>query len=179
MTRLAFHWPSAGDRVAGLLFGILPLYERLRLRFRWRARLDNLLSYWYWRGIAESMDRAQYRQLAAREEPRLDRLTIDLSRGLAAAAAELDRQRPMGVDLVYGDRAIGSAWGKPGMEPLRGAHLRPMVTERFSLPLARAAAEAGSMNGLVGRSLMQPFRNHEVKRTGSQNARSVSMAAES
>jgi spermidine/putrescine transport system permease protein len=47
--------PGVGDLLETACRSMLDLLEFARLRTRWRRLLDDLLSYWYWRGVGESI----------------------------------------------------------------------------------------------------------------------------
>jgi GT2 family glycosyltransferase len=55
MRRLAFAYPQRGDRLERLLLRQAVLYERLRLRGRWRDVVWRLREYSYWRGVAATI----------------------------------------------------------------------------------------------------------------------------
>ncbi|HXH05023.1 MAG TPA: hypothetical protein VNI83_00375, partial [Vicinamibacterales bacterium] len=55
LRRLAAGAPWAGDRVARGLQESLRVYEAVRLRQRWLTRLDDVMGYWYWRGVFEEV----------------------------------------------------------------------------------------------------------------------------
>jgi hypothetical protein len=66
-------------------------------------------------------------------------MEIDLDRGIAHAAATVDRGRPAGLRILRRGRLIGIIPAEPGAEPLRGIHLRAEIAGR----LAEAALDAG------------------------------------
>jgi GT2 family glycosyltransferase len=151
---LAARAPRAGDALAWMLRHRLRLLEHLRLRFRWRALLEDLLIYWYWRGL-----------VAAGGPPDLDALhrasasmagdvagagaDLDLAKGLEVAESRLDQERPATMRLRHGAHAIGELPAQPGAEPLRGVHLRPLLAERFVDGYVRALALAGELPPVV------------------------------
>jgi GT2 family glycosyltransferase len=142
LVRLAWRSPRLGDALARLLVPGLAIYERWRLRFRWRALLEALLVYWYWRGVAQAIG-SRARLDAVLAEPAGSagpELTIDLSEGLPAAEQRLDARRPRTARLVYGDRLVGEIEPRPGAEPLRGVHLRPLLARTFAARYLRALA---------------------------------------
>jgi glycosyltransferase involved in cell wall biosynthesis len=137
---LAWHQPAIGDALAWCVTKMLPFYELWRLRFRWRMRVEDLLGYWYWRGVTTatgSHDRLTA-LLAAAPANRDACVTIDLERGLAAAEEQLDRVRPTSMRLVYGQHLVGELAEAPGAEPLRGIHLRRLIVRRFANEYLRA-----------------------------------------
>lgn len=126
---LAFAWPRGGDWAAAFLRRLGDVFEALHLRGRWRQILYILLGYWYLRGVeTELKTRAAVR--AYLDEVRLPAPTyadIDLSLGLEAAERLLDTTRPDGAYLRFGPHALEVMEAQPGLEPLRGVHLRPFL----------------------------------------------------
>ena len=66
-------------------------------------------------------------------------MTVDLSAGIAAAEANLDRHRPAAARLVLGDDCIATIPAYAGYEPLRGVHLRPLLARWCPVPYLHAA----------------------------------------
>lgn len=111
----------------------LPL-QNMRLRDQWNHLFALLQAYAYWCGVAQSL--TSYRRLSQRirhiedniaATPPAPPLDLDLSQGLASAEQRLDELRPAAVKLRFGDRVVGLIPAQPGAEPLRGAHLRPLL----------------------------------------------------
>ena len=77
---LAWHQPAIGDALAWCVTRTLPFYEFWRLRYRWRVRIEDLLSYWYWRGVATATgSRVRLTALLAKRPDERDAcVTIDL-----------------------------------------------------------------------------------------------------
>jgi len=145
LRRLAWVSPAAGAAAARGLQSLLHVYEAAHLRFRWRARLEDLLDYAYWRGVASAAgSRDRLRALIARApRPQPPELTIDLARGIDAAKAELDAARPRSVRITVAGGRVGDVAAEPGAERLRGEHLPRIIARRFALQYLRAAAAAG------------------------------------
>lgn len=145
--RLAAITPRAGDWFVAAARWLLPAYERIGLRFRWRALLDDLLDYWYWRGIAQASGGTE--KLAAMLQkappPMEPELELDLACGIADAERRVDEVRPRGVRFVYGEHLIGTVPGRDGAERLRGLHLREIIVRHFAREYLRAAARAGAI----------------------------------
>jgi glycosyltransferase involved in cell wall biosynthesis len=144
---LAWHQPAIGDALAWCVTRTLPFYEFWRLRYRWRVRIEDLLSYWYWRGVATATgSRVRLAALLAkRPDQRDSSVTIDLAAGFEAAEAKLDRLRPAAMRLVYAEHFIGELKEVPGAEPLRGIHLRRIIARRFADEYLRAVVLAGAV----------------------------------
>jgi glycosyltransferase involved in cell wall biosynthesis len=142
---LAARSPRVGDALAWLFRQRLGFYERLRLRFRWRALLEDLLVYWYWRGLLVEggpPDLDALRRLGRYTHAFTD---LDLAGGLEAAERRLDRERPSAVRLRHGPHVIGEVPAVPGAEHIRGEHLRPLLAERLIDGYIRALALAGEL----------------------------------
>lgn len=145
--RLAGISPRAGDHFAAAARWLLPLYERIGLRFRWRALLEDLLDYWYWRGIVDASGGAERVSAMLQNAPARGQieLELDLARGIAEAEHRLDELRPRSVRFVYGEHLIGTVPERDGAERLRGVHLREMIVRHFARQYLRAAARAGAI----------------------------------
>ncbi|MBA3887176.1 MAG: glycosyltransferase family 2 protein [Acidobacteria bacterium] len=148
---LAVRSPRAGDALAWVLRQRLRWYERLRLRYRWRATLEDLLIYWYWRGLVVAAggapDLSAMRRRAA-PDPADEVVDIDLAGGVEAAELRLDRERPAAVRLRHGASLIGEV-PAAGAEYLRGVHLRLLLAEPFIERYTRALAIAGELPPVV------------------------------
>jgi hypothetical protein len=141
----AWERPRAGELLASRVLGMLDKYERWRLRFRWRARLEALMVFWYWRGVASAAHtRVRFASIvAAQPRPPQSELVIDLAMGLDRAEAELDARRPRSARLTLGPHEIGEILDLPGAERLRGPHLRPLIARQFAASYLRAASAEG------------------------------------
>ena len=143
MIWLVWTSPATGRALAKALVAALPILERLNRRPRWRGVLNALLSYHYWRGVAAGIHsyaalEAQLRASSYRaEQP----LRIDLSLGLDAVEACLEKERPRAVGLVFDDVMVGDVPDRPGEERLRGAHLRPVLAGALRDQYLRALAK--------------------------------------
>jgi glycosyltransferase involved in cell wall biosynthesis len=154
LCRLAVMSPRAGDGLARAFGYLLGLYERLRLRFRWRALLEDLLVYWYWRGLIAGggppdVDAMRRRGADAARIPADAVADVDLAAGLEAAEHRLGRDRPVAVRLRYGPHPVGDVPAEPGAEPLRGEHLRPLLADPLLDGYLRALALAGELPPVI------------------------------
>lgn len=148
--RLAWDAPHFGDELAGALRTTLRFYETMRLRFRWRDLLTRLLGYWYWRGVAETVGSREEleRLLASAVVPQPDappELVVDLAGGYDRAAARIDAVRPRSIALVFESYPVGIVPDRPGAEPLRGEHLKPLLARDLVAGLLQALATAGRL----------------------------------
>src|SRR5207247_10519439 len=121
------------------------VYEAARLRFRWRALVEDLVDYEYWRGVAsESGGRKNLAALMDRTAlPATAEMSIDLAGGIEQAKAQLDLYRPRSVRLLVGGVFVGDVPAAGGAERLRGEHLPRIIVRNFRLQYLRAAARAG------------------------------------
>jgi GT2 family glycosyltransferase len=145
--RLAAITPRAGDWFVAGAGWLLPAYEWMGLRFRWRALLEDLLDYWYWRGIAQATGgTARLAALLQNAPPPMEpELELDLARGIGDAERRVDEVRPRRVRFVYGPHLIGTLPERDGAERLRGLHLREMIVRHFAREYLRAAARGGAI----------------------------------
>jgi len=142
---LAWTHPMLGDILARAVQFTLRAYEVAHLRFRWRARLEDLLDYSYWRGVATAAGSRDALRALLDRAPRASppELTIDLAAGLDAAKAALDLRRPRSVRLILGAEHIADVPADPGAERLRGEHLARIIVRRCAREYLRAAEAAG------------------------------------
>ncbi|HET7769295.1 MAG TPA: hypothetical protein VFN74_11025, partial [Chloroflexota bacterium] len=101
--------------------------------------LDDLLSYWYWRGVSESLGGASLDSVCRPPAP-LDPQAreIDLQSGLQAAMQQLDAAPARAVRLRWGPVVVGAVPAQPGAELLEGRHLQGLLRARFARQLAQA-----------------------------------------
>lgn len=142
--RLAFDRPALGDFISRGLVAGMTVLEWVRLQGRWRKLLEKLLVYWYLRGVAESIgsyrDWEKYVRASCTQAPDgIRELVLDLDGSVEAAEKILDEQRPDTATICYHGKIIGKLDPCPGCEPLRGAHLRPILTGDLAWPLFQAA----------------------------------------
>jgi GT2 family glycosyltransferase len=145
--RLAEISPHAADRFAAGAQWLLPAYERIGLRFRWRALLEDLLDYWYWRGIVQASGAPEHvaAMLQKAPPPTGPELELDLARGISEAERRVDEMRPRRVRFVYGEHLIGTLLERNGAERLRGIHLGEIIVRHFAREYLRAASRAGAI----------------------------------
>ena len=138
---LALGHPAAGDLFESQCRSMLSLLEAARLRTRWRRLLDDLLGYWYWRGVGEALDHVPVTELCRTNgSPHAVVYDLDLRQGLSAAVCEIEEVQPDAVRLCWGSRMIGSVPPAPGTEPLRGRHLPSLLRQRFARALGEILA---------------------------------------
>lgn len=134
-----------------------------RLRLRWAVLRDDLLFLWYWRGVADALEEtsvATFReQIASRLPPEPDLPCLDLAQGLAAAMRELDRLDAPGVVLSYNNVYVGTIEPQPWAEPLRGRHLRHVLSTTLRTRLGEAIAIATALGESRGSPQMRAFRS--------------------
>jgi hypothetical protein len=152
LRRLVFQQPAVARLFAAFLAKSMRAFESARLRGRWLHRLNHLLHYWYWRGVADVVpDFRQFQRLRAecrsRSEWRPDWLDIDLSAGLDTAIALIDTRRPDGVSIRYDEEHLGDIPALPGAQRLKGIHLKASLALEFAGPLVAALRRAGAIHG--------------------------------
>jgi GT2 family glycosyltransferase len=148
MMRLAWKDARLGVPCARALRALLPVLERLRLRQRWRGALNGLLSYWYWRGVAQTVGTPAALDAMLASAARVASappMLLDLADGLDAAAARIDMARPQALRLVLGQETIGDVPDLPGAEPLGGEHLRPLLATTLRREYLRVLAATGAV----------------------------------
>jgi GT2 family glycosyltransferase len=128
----------------------LDVLERGRLRSSWLRVYGLLQGYWYFRGVADELgSRQAWAEILRAGKAQLDRpqsmLELDLCQGLEAAAQRLDEWRPLAARIRYGPRVVGDIPYRPGLEPLRGVHLRPLLARDLAGPLLEALALEGKL----------------------------------
>lgn len=150
LRRVAWSASTAADALARSMQRMLPLYEAASLRFRWRALLEALLDYWYWRGVADVLHHpSRLHALLASAPAAPAPMTVDLAAGIEAAAAQLDGFRPAAARLVYGHDTVITIPAYPGYEALRGAHLRPLLARWCPVPYLEVAAHHREIPGVL------------------------------
>lgn len=120
---------------------MLPLLEAARLRTRWRRLLNDLLSYWYWRGVGESLAGTPLASVSGLTAPHdIAAHDLDLRHGLDTAMRELDAIAPAAIRLLWGRLVVGTLPRQPGAEPLQGRHLPQLLRTRFAGRFAETLA---------------------------------------
>jgi hypothetical protein len=151
LRHLALHRPSPGRLYGALAARYAGALARLRLRGRWRATRDDLLFYWYWRGVADALDGSPFdrfrQEVVSRLPPPPELPAIDLRHGLTAAMHEIDRLNAPGVILHHGGLHVGTIPAQPWAEPLRGRHLPLLLGTTLRAPLSQALAAAAGLRG--------------------------------
>jgi GT2 family glycosyltransferase len=152
IVNLAWRRPALGDRVIAALMRMLPVYERWRLRFRWRALLERAMTYWYWRGVASAIEHdwdALLALRAQRSEATDPAFLVDLAEGVGVACTRVDERRPKSLTVMYRGRLVGDIPDQPGSEPLRGVHLRAALAGVLALRFAQALSAEHELPDVV------------------------------
>jgi GT2 family glycosyltransferase len=136
MRFLVFRAPWLGRPLTWVALAVLPVLEAVKMRRRWRKWVGAVHSFWYWRGVVEEIgsEAALSEYLAEGLDPAKSPLEVpvlDLADGLEAVERRLDDERPASVHLRFGAYELGRVEPLPVAEPLRGAHLRRILAERF------------------------------------------------
>lgn len=147
LRRLAFAHHRWGDRLEGLLVRQASVYERLRLRGRWRRVVGYLREYNYWRGIAAAIGERQKLSAWLQEAPLLPTVAADapLIEMTALPSAPLSKDTleqatRAGARLTIGGMEVLSLPPQPGAEPLREEHLRAALDDLLGQQFVPAVA---------------------------------------
>jgi GT2 family glycosyltransferase len=143
---LAFEMPRAGDALVLALGWMLRPLDAIGAPLAWARVVYAIFGYWYSRGLADATrTRSAMRELMrdAWADPRLDEMgmRVDLSIGLDAAFAEVDRVRPRAVNIVVGPTSIARITWQPGAELLKGSHVAAHVSRFYHTPVVTALVE--------------------------------------
>ena len=160
MRRLAFAYPQRGDRLERLLLRQAVLYERLRLRGRWRDAVWRLREYSYWRGVAATiggrralanwLQEAPMAPAAASDAPVVDMAALPPTDVLQIL---LEEAANTGLRLHWEGIEVLAIPPQPGAEPLREEHLRSalggLAEEQFIPALALHLIRSTRGQGLL------------------------------
>ena len=146
LREFALNQPLLGGLFDAFARSWADLLARARLRNCWRAVRDDLLFYWYWRGVADALTHTSFdsfrEEITAVLPPPPDLPSLDLQHGLPAAMRELDDLDAPGVVLHYRGVYVGTIAPQPWAEPLCGRHLGRLLSTTLRAPLADAVATA-------------------------------------
>jgi hypothetical protein len=151
LSQLAFRCPEAGNILDALFRNMLNLLERKNLRGFWMRILNYRLTFYYWVGVAGELGtKKALSDFLKGDLPDIDtnseEINIDLRAGMEAAEKRLDNERPTGAFIYYGEHLVGHIYPQPGVERLRGIHLRPVLATDWARPLLKAIALDGSVD---------------------------------
>lgn len=133
----AFNFPAISDHFCSYLLSVMNFYERVKKRFSWHKINSRLNDYWYIRGITDEFKtKKEFLSFIAKlrsETPKEDQvsLQIDLRAGVLEAERQIDRLRPAGMQIFFGDHFIGKVKPVPGAEKLKGIHLKSILATQF------------------------------------------------
>jgi glycosyltransferase involved in cell wall biosynthesis len=144
----AFHLPALGDLGARGMTRMLPLLDRVGANSSWLRLLRVVLRFWYERGLADAAGTpdALARLLAASDASAAaehEVLDVDLAGGLKSALHEVDRIRPLAVNVRVGPRLIVRLGWVPGAERVAGRHVAASLVEDAHLRTFEALHAAG------------------------------------
>lgn len=128
----AFHHPGMLALQAALTEKELGVLEKAKLRGRWQRRLDNLLTYWFVKGLAAAgLSHEEVVALLMQPMPsKAPCLDIDLTKGLKTCREILDREKPFAVNIWLGEQLAGT-YGNPGSAPITGVHLEKLIADAY------------------------------------------------
>ena len=157
-----FNSPFIINKAALFLPRLLKILESLKQRTSWHKLNGRLHQYWYLRGVADEVKTIKgltaFFQTAlpdtVKENNEL-KLNLDLKAGLLDAEKQIDQFRPDSVRINYGDHFIGEILPRPGVERLRGAHLRPLLATHFPETLMHALVMDQIVDGTFKRKIQE------------------------
>jgi hypothetical protein len=140
---LAMFAPVLGAPLCFALRGLLRVAERLRLRRRWRAGVDLIWSYSYWRGLHDALGSLRaVRALRRSGVPAPDQ-HVDLSEPLPPQVMRLNIDIPSSVWILVGGRPVASVRVKPDLNqpflPWLSARIAGELSTEILVEVARAA----------------------------------------
>ena len=148
----AFDAPGPSQLLARMVTPLLPLLERMKMRYTFN-RVNYLLHYyWYLRGVSERIGSRKKLEAFFKfsTQPVEESMTINIRDGLKKAAEILDRERPSSIVLSYGDIILGRPAEKPGSEKYHGRHLESLITSQFMYPMMQnISLDSVSLNAKV------------------------------
>jgi len=140
LMKVVQYFPSLSDSFAGYGQRLMNYFEKFKLLSSWSTMNYRLHQYWYLRGLLQGAgsSKALYEyvmknDLLVNEE---QKLTINIEQGLKRAEEEIDKSKPLAIDIYYGKKMIGTVNYEPGTEAMKGDHLRKVLKEKFSQELA-------------------------------------------
>jgi hypothetical protein len=149
---LAERYPRMGDALMAASLRLLPMWEALTLRFRWRKLLEGALTYWYWRGVATALQ-GQALHLPAGDTADSQLPAIDLANGIEHTEGQLDHVRPAGVVLTLAGEVIATVPARAGYERVRGVHLRRLLAFEYQSAYAQALRRARLLPRILASAL--------------------------
>jgi hypothetical protein len=124
------------------------MLERPRLRGLWLKVRNALGIYWYWRGFANELrsieefeNISNYNKHSSNFSSKI--IELDLGNGLELAEKVIDETRPDGICIRYGNFPLGFIQNQPGVERIKGKHLRDILCKDFAAPLLEALTLKG------------------------------------
>lgn len=134
-----------GQFLINISLPALAWLEHFKFSHYWHRVYSFVHGYYYWWGVIDRLN--SWRNIAnficeGRASQCEEGLIIDINvaDGLEKARQLLDQKRPLGAKIWYGDQLVGTVSQQPGAEPLRGAHLRSILTTTLAVPLLEAFA---------------------------------------
>jgi glycosyltransferase involved in cell wall biosynthesis len=134
-------WPSFSDRVSHFLESLLPVMERIKMRYSWERLSYKLHTYWYYRGLLDELGTKENLKAYLNHKPQeaaYQPLEIDLQSGLEAAEQLLNAEKPKAIRVKLNGHVIGETDFISGAEPIKGVHLRKILGKQLSKPLLKA-----------------------------------------
>ena len=140
---LAMFAPWLGVTLCFALRGLLAVAERFRLRRRWRAGVDFIWTYSYWRGLHDALGSLKaVRALRATAIAPADQ-EVEVRQPLGPQVSRLNIDVPCTVAILFDGRPIASVRVKPDLNepflPWLSTRISEEMTPRLLGEVARAA----------------------------------------
>ena len=131
LARLALHVPHIGDRMmAPIQHLLLPLYERAKMRKRWRKWFDHLRGYAYWRGVRDVFGSWRALMDYQLDAPTIPEQHVDISDGLPEVLPPIWVDGPSRVIVTFRGQQLGTIWLHAAIEvPIREYLARQMIEQ--------------------------------------------------
>lgn len=138
---LAFNKQSFGNLIVRFILFTFPLLEAGKIKRLWQMLFYHLQDYFYWLGIADTVQSTkEIQQLFAEAETLdwhpYDELSLDLSKELEFAAEQINYVRPDAVKLYFDEVEIAELKPVFGAEKLHFRHLETRLRNDYLGKLA-------------------------------------------
>lgn len=137
LVRMAVLAPAPGDLLMAVLGGLLPLWERLRMRRRWQAYFNHMRGYAYWRGVRDALGSWKALREYQAEAHAQPHYTLDISDGLPTILPPLWVDGPSTIAITFGGKPLGAILIENAiMQPVR-RYLADAIVRQLGARLAQ------------------------------------------